>query len=311
MEEELDRDLASLRSRVAELEAQRTNLTTILFSSPHIATRLQQRPATRPGLANKALKVVQKQAARNQENIYRTCAGITAYKVRDPDPNALDGGNVLGVQIEVASKGTFLPPYHVLFVRPDSREQMKTVLKIHRHTIPTAIPLAQLAAKYLPQPQKGLSEPPVQDLDKFLRCLRKELMSYTLRKAVVGTLRAEAGLSALESEKENVATHFKALNAIPDSEDEESDDSSNEMTDQPSRKYRPGGPHQIVDISSSAPFREITIDWSDGQVAKLTLDKDGQIEKGVVRTGGGSRVADIERAVVGRVEGLIERLSAK
>ncbi|KAF2196160.1 hypothetical protein GQ43DRAFT_445372 [Delitschia confertaspora ATCC 74209] len=310
MEKDLDKDLSELRKHVADLEAQRANLSTILLSSPHLPARLQQRPVTQPRMAKKALQTVQKQAKRNTENLYRSCAGITAYKIKDPDPNAIDSGNVLGVQIEASVKGSFLEPYQVFLVRPDKRREMAQVLKIHRHTIPTCIPLAALAARYLPQPVPHSSVPPVQNLTRLLKCLRKELASYTLRKAAVEQLRLEAGLSSDASgknKKNRTLAIGKIFNAVPDSEDEDEDSM---IEDGPTRRCQ-DRPQRIVDVSANAAVREVTIEWSDGQVAKVVLGKDGQVEKGVVRTKDGNRVSEAEKKIAGRIEGLTERLTGR
>lgn len=308
--DDLDKDLRDLRARISRLEAARTNLTTVLLSSPHLTTRLQQRPVTRPTMANKALKIVKKQANRNQQNLYRTCAGVTAYKVKDPDPNAVDNGNVLGVQIEVSVKGTFLPPYHVFFVRPDSREEMRNVLRIHRHTVPTAIPLGHLAERYLPQPEKGSAVAPVQNMEGLIRWLRRELVSWALRKAAFERLRDEAGLGLLDAGNRDGLAIGKVFNAVPDSEDEEDDDHE-DMEELGSRIRRRNGPSRIVDISANAAFREIVVEWSNGQVGRMVVNKDGQVEKGVVRTADGIRVSEMERKAVGRVEELVSRLTGK
>ncbi|KAL1648327.1 hypothetical protein SLS58_002080 [Diplodia intermedia] len=108
-----------------------------------------QRAQTRshPSAAS-ALAAIEKQQKHNLENLHRTCAGVTAFRVKDPDPCAVDNGKILGVRIEVSVKGRFAAPYYLLLNRSSSGSED---LRIHKHTIPPCIPLRGLAAKYLPQ----------------------------------------------------------------------------------------------------------------------------------------------------------------
>ena len=39
-----------------------------------------------------------------QQCLYRTVNPVTAFKVLDPDPNAVDDGHVLGLRFEVMSR---------------------------------------------------------------------------------------------------------------------------------------------------------------------------------------------------------------
>ena len=116
---------------------------------------------------------------------------MTAFKVRDPDPNAVDGGHVLGLRFEVMSRAQFLRPYYVMLNRPYDNSKH---LRVHRHTLPPAVPLAGLAARHLPPPKaenQGTSE---QDLERFARALRREITRYHNRLGVSADLRRSLGL---------------------------------------------------------------------------------------------------------------------
>ncbi|KAF2192805.1 hypothetical protein K469DRAFT_717403 [Zopfia rhizophila CBS 207.26] len=301
--EDIDNQIRDLRTRISHLQAHRANLTTALLSAPHLPTRLQQRPVSKPIHAKKALKAVQKQQARNVKNIYRACAGVTAYKVKDPDPNAVDGGNILGVRIEVEIDGHFVETYHVLLHRPNPKN--KIGLKVHKHTIPTCIPLLQLAKTHLPQMTRDSSTMPEQNITKFAQKLRKELVSWHLRRTAIGQLRVEAGLPAPVSNKEEetktAPAMGKVLNAFISDDEDESDE------DEPRRRGR-AGPNKIVDIEADESVREITVTWSNGRAGRMVVTKDGEVERGVVRTVDGTRVTEMERKAVGRIEGLVARL---
>ncbi|OCK76929.1 hypothetical protein K432DRAFT_396026 [Lepidopterella palustris CBS 459.81] len=287
----LDAEIASIGFQISHLRQRRSNLVSVLLSSPHTASILNHasdRPRNASQRLTNALKTVRKQQKRNTENIHRACAGVTAYRVKDPDPHAVDGGRVLGVQIEVFIKGAFTSPYHVLLIRPTAGSDH---LRIHKHTIPACIPLSQLAAQYLPQPsQTTMQTSTAQNLPRLIRVLRKELVSYNLRLATVEDLRAEAGLAPTAISKE--VSMGEVLNASIDPT--------------PSRNERRRG--KISQIEADAAVRELTVKWSSGLIARMKLSKDGTVEKGVARTLDGKREAEIERRLVGRMEGLVQRL---
>ncbi|KAF2477219.1 uncharacterized protein BDR25DRAFT_300232 [Lindgomyces ingoldianus] len=300
--EELDKDIAGLRNRISRLRSHRSNLTSILLSSPLLTTRLQQRPVTNERCRRSAAKAVKQQSNRNVENIYRACAGVTAYKVKDPDPNAVDDGNILGVRIEVPVDGQFIETYHVLFNRPDPIHP--TMLKIHKHTIPPCIPLQALANKFLPVTDRDADTTTEQNLIRFGRWLRKELVSWHLRIATVQKLRCEAGLSGKASEDEvgpERPSIGQILNAFGGDSEEESDEEGHTASKD--------GPVQIEHIEADHAVREIRITWSNGQTGVMKVAKDGEVEKSVIRSRNGSRVLQIELKAVGRIEGLVQRLT--
>ncbi|KAF2438692.1 hypothetical protein P171DRAFT_436626 [Karstenula rhodostoma CBS 690.94] len=302
--EALDDEINDLRDRIATVQAHRANLTSILLSQPHFPTRLEQRPVLHERDRRNAVKLVQKQSNRNLENIYRACAGVTAYKVKDPDPCAVDNGNILGVRIEVPINGIFVETYHVLFNRPNATH--RTMLRIHKHTIPPCIPLQPLANKWLPVTKKSAEEPREQDLVKFSRHLRKELVSWHLRLEALEKLRKDARLpdrtapqdgSKVETEIEMV------LNAFV------SDDEDSEVEDEATQQQQDGA-LKILRVDGDAAVREITITWSNGRVGIFRVTKDGEVDKVAVRTKEGTRDASLSSKALGRIEGLVERLEA-
>ncbi|KAK7189615.1 hypothetical protein DPSP01_013443 [Paraphaeosphaeria sporulosa] len=300
--EALDGDISDLRDRIATLQAHRASLTSILLSQPHLPTRLEQRPVLHERNRRNAAKLVQRQSNRNLENVYRACAGVTAYKVKDPDPCAVDNGNVLGVRIDVSVGGRFVDTYHVLFNRPNAAH--KTMLKIHKHTIPPCIPLQPLANKWLPLTRKSAEEPREQDLVRFGRHLRKELASWHLRLEALETLQKDAklpGRIALQEGLQGELEPGMVLNAfVSDDEDSEAEEGANEQDGTP----------RISSIDGDAAVREITITWSNGTVGIFKVTKDGEVDKAAVRTKEGTRDASLSSQALGRVEGLVRRLEA-
>jgi central kinetochore subunit Mal2/MCM21 len=309
--EEINDEIATLRTRISTLNSQRETLSSILLSTPHLQARLRS-PSSR--LHPSALKRISQQSSLNQENIYRVCAGITAYKIKDPDPNAVDDGNVLGMRIEVFVQGKFEETYHVLFKRlgggGGGKQKMQVGLKVCHHTVPACIPIRQLAERWLAQGQgrrggEGVEE---QDLGKFGRALRKELVAWHLRRKAVEGLRREAGLpvgEALDKAVLKEAAYGRVLNAFT-SDDEEDEEGSDEE-DGVSRR---DGSVKISELEADMGVREIVITWSDNRTGAVSLSKDGEIKEGVFRSANGSRISDLDSKALGRMEGLVQRLSS-
>ncbi|KAJ4286418.1 hypothetical protein N0V90_013117 [Kalmusia sp. IMI 367209] len=300
--EALDDDISDLRAKIAILQAHRANLTSILLSQPHLPARLEQHPVAHEGSRRNATKLVKQQSIRNLENVYRACAGVTAYKVKDPDPCAVDNGNVLGVRIEVSIDGSFIDTYHVLFNRPNAAR--RNMLKIHKHTIPPCIPLQPLANKWLPMTRKDAEITTEQNLVKFGKHLRRELVSWHMRLRAVETLRKEAGLRDQPVQQEPSNSELPigtVLNAFV-SEDEDSEEED--------RSSAQDGATKLTNIEADAAVREITLAWSNGRVGVIKVTKDGEIDKAVVRAEDGTRDASLSRKAIGRIEELVQRLTA-
>lgn len=186
------------------------------------------------------------QNAHKQQCLYRACAAVTTFKIRDPDPNAVDGGNVLALRFEVMTKSRFLRPYYVMLNKPYPNSRY---LRIHRHTVPQCIPLSGLAARHLPPPTAKDDDdvPKKQDLSRFVRVLRRELVRYHNRAAVIGDLRSSAGLES----KKGKAREME----VP-----------------------------ITDISAAdAQAKQIRVEWADGQTGRLVISDDGDVVKMVVQ----------------------------
>lgn len=251
----------------------------------------------------------EKQHAHDQQCLYRACAGITTFRVRDPDPNAVDGGNVLGVRIEVMTRAKFMRPYYVLLNRPyrgvgvggggggarqqGGREDGTRFLRVHRHTVPPCIPLGGLAARYLPAPTSskpvdvdgvdhqdadggggGGGQRRRQDLPRFVRCLRREIVRYHNRVAVIADLRRAVGLDGRRRDAGELA-----------------------------------GRSPLLGISAAdAEAKQVRVDWKDGRSGRLVVGDDGDVVKLVVfgergrdremtreLLSGGSRLEDVAR----------------
>lgn len=140
------------------------------------------------------------------------------------------------------SRGQFLKPYYVMLNRPYFNS---TYLRIHRHTLPPAIPLPGLAARHLPAPKPESDNSPKQDLDRFVRTLRREVTRYHNRMGVTADLRRGLGLHQAKEEGLKL--------------------------------------NDIVDVSiADIEAKQIRLTWADERSGRLVMDNDGKVVKMVV-----------------------------
>ncbi|KAI1456837.1 Cenp-O kinetochore centromere component-domain-containing protein [Annulohypoxylon moriforme] len=282
----LDNEIASLRDQVESLKRDLKLQTATLITSDSTLQLLRETASKRPKSSRKntnpraqeLLAKADEQAAHKQQCLYRACASVTTFKVRDPDPNAVDGGSVLGLRFEIMYKARFLRPYYVMLNRPYPNSRY---LRIHRHTVPQCIPLTGLSARYLPPPTtKGNTNnnddddnaPKKQDLTTFVRALRRELVRYHNRTAIIGDLRSEAGLE---------------------------------------KKPRKEVEVPIVDISAAdVQAKQIRVEWEDGRSGRLVISDDGDIVKMVAQGENGQDREAVRQLLGGsvRVEEVVRRL---
>lgn len=187
--------------------------------------------------------------------------------------------------------GRFLQPYVVLLNRPYGSESgsesedtiAKTHLRVHRHTIPSCIPLGGLAARYLPPPRVaeaiGDEDAPAkrrsQDLSLFVRELRQRLVAYHNRLGAVADMRKAAGLRTDEKESKRSGKQNESSTRRTAGSSEE-DEGREEGVDD-------SGPPHIVEVSlADAEAKQIKIDWSNGDVCRLVIGDSGEIEKCVM-----------------------------
>lgn len=177
----------------------------------------------------------------------------------------------MGLRFEVMTCGRFLQPYYVMLNRPYPKS---TYLRVHRHTIPPAVPLNGLAARHLPSPAESVSSdsPPKQDLDKFVRALRREIVRYHNRLGVAADLRRK--LAPANGTKE------------PTSPNNNNGSDAQGVVDV-----------GIVDIQG----KQVKITWGDGRNGRLVMDDDGKVEKFMVFSDAG-RDWEMTREMLGDLE---------
>ncbi|MCJ1473489.1 hypothetical protein MMC13_002140 [Lambiella insularis] len=195
-----DTEILLVRQQIQALIRRRATLTAAFLSSPSsqvLLTRAKADPASSKH-AEALEKRINEQQRQDVQNTYRMCAGATMFEARDPDPTAVDEGRISGIRIEVFDQRskTFRTPYYVLLHRPHATSRS---LRIHRHTIPPCIPLQSLAMRFLPlAPLAGGKAPKAQNLGRFVRDLRRELVSYHRRQDTLANLGDSASTNVKE-----------------------------------------------------------------------------------------------------------------
>ena len=156
------------------------------------------------------------------------------FRIRDPDPHAVDARRILALRIEALSRGRFFRTYHVLFNRPYSSGN----LRVHRHTLPAHMPLSGLAARWLPQHGK-------QDVIRFARAVRREIVAYHNRLGVVADAKRHAETAHEQSDDTDI---------VP-----------------------------IVDVrTADAEAKQVHVEWADGRTGRVELGEDGVVGRMVV-----------------------------
>jgi len=238
------------------------------FYSAQFALIQKQQPKSRgrrtPKEAREEVRArIEAQQAHDQQCLYRLGASVTAFKVRDPDPNAVDNGVVLGLRFEIMTSAKYLHPYFVFLNCPWSD---KSFLRVHRHTVPPCIPLSGLAARHLPPPKKrrddeatggSTGDDPKQNLVQFVKTLRREMARYHNRVGAMADIRRAVGLARPRGGEDVTQTSMVDVRAVD-----------------------PGA-------------KQIRLEWSDGRSGRVVVDDDGKVVKLVVF---GSRGRDRETA---------------
>ncbi|KAI6780031.1 uncharacterized protein J7T54_007507 [Emericellopsis cladophorae] len=251
--ERLDEEIAALK---ADARRQLAVETSTIVATAAGQALLANDTALRP--------YAEKQAAHLQQNYHRIVTPVTSFKVIDPDPHAVDGGHVLALRFEAMTHGRYLHQYYVMLNRPYPHSKH---LRVHRHTIPPAIPLAGFAARCLPSPKPDSETPPQQDLDRFARAIRREITRYHNRLGVMADLKRT--LFGLHHESGPVADDVVEVN--------------------------------MADLEA----KQIALTWADGRIGRLVMDDNGQVTKMVVQ-GPEGRDWELEREVLASDDSTME-----
>lgn len=273
-------------------------MTASLLASDYIRQQIQKHKPTEHDQDISPL--VLSAGKHTESNHYRVAFSATSFPFTDPSPHS-DDPNLLGVRIDVCGRdGRFKQPYYVLLKREKGDGKR---LRVHRHTIPAFISMEKLERRYLPQgPQTddgGEEEDEVskpwkekkQNLPGLVRELRKELVSWHLRRDTVDWLNERLGLSRQDSFAEGGAT-------------------STEQEAGSAQAKQLG----IVSVTpTSLEARYVRVEWEDGRVGRFKISNNGIVERAVV-IGDNGRDKSVEDAMTGgdgRVETIFDRLAQR
>ncbi|WEW57445.1 hypothetical protein PRK78_002912 [Emydomyces testavorans] len=280
----LDEEISKIGLEIRNLTKRRRVLSASLLSSNAIQNVLRPQIVSDPNL--NLAPVVLSTETHAQTNHYRAVFSTTSFSFKDPSSHT-ESSNLLGIRFDVCKRsGKYSEPYYVLLKRADNGQKL---LGVYRHTIPFFIPLKQLEEKYLALPdmvredQENLKaeRPAKQDLRRFVRELRRELVAWHLRRDAIEWLQEKLDLGGNRDVE---------VSTTPDSLGSRLGISSI--------------------ISTSLESRYIRFEWRDGRVGRIGLSNRGLVERAmVIRDAGRDKV--MENLFLGgdrRIETVIQRL---
>ena len=321
MQDDLDEDISTIRAQskvsstksrqladereVQALTQRRRLISSTLLGSSKIQKHLHAASAGN-GIDPATASVFTGTQLDSQENIHRLALSVTSFPYADPSPETSDVP-LLGIRIDICSRiGKFDAPYYLHLKRKQLTDTTNELdeLSIYRHTIPAHIPLRDYEAQYLPQRDEGYgsevssdtSNGNKQDLHALVRNVRRDLVSWTLRREAIEALAEKLGLVS-ESAKDSGA--------------DENDDYASFVAP--------------VDGSSESAFKSISatavearfarVVWANGRLARVKISDKGLVERAIVFgdvDGEDRRIKAAENVLVGdglvRIEDLAERL---
>ncbi|KEF58449.1 uncharacterized protein A1O9_06375 [Exophiala aquamarina CBS 119918] len=278
-------------STVQALTQRRILLSSSLLSSTRVQARLLERQAnpSRAEVIQDDLPLLLTSSNQiGESNTHRLALGVTAFPFTDPSPECQSFNPLLGIRFDVCDRtGRFPKQYHIFCRRasPSSQE-----LRIHRHTIPSLVPLSDYENQYLQLTDEGYEgsddsclsnndHPKTQDLHALVARVRKDLVSWRLRFDAIDFLRECLDLPPPKS---------RSGTGLGD----EIDDEDENMSDDEFESWGKYGVRQLEICSPDASQARIL--WSDDRVGRIKLSSEGNIVKAAV-VAGGTRLVDQER----------------
>ncbi|EPQ66519.1 hypothetical protein BGT96224_4043 [Blumeria graminis f. sp. tritici 96224] len=279
---ELDEEIESLQSQISTLKAERSLYVSTILSCQHTRLALSNFHAQNESVADldvaPIISAAEAQYNHNQSNLYRLCATITTFEIQDPDPYAIDNGRLLALRFDVSNRGKYVRPYYVMLNQARNGEEK--LIRIHRHTLPPAIPIDSLFRRYMSQDTDTLANSvqlkylaPGKSLLLFSRALRRAIIAYHNRLLAIETLRTEFTPRKTGNLKETI--HL----------------------------------HTLKDITATnAEATQLYIEWMDGRIGLVLIDENGVVKKCAIQGEDGRDREAENRAMCGRIEGLGQRL---
>ncbi|KAL4884781.1 Cenp-O kinetochore centromere component-domain-containing protein [Aspergillus karnatakaensis] len=332
LEEELDSEISSIRREIRKLQRRRRFLSSSILSSESLQKRLKPQESSTPTLSdlNEDISpLVRAAGSHTRSNHHRIAFSTTTFPFKDPSPtaDAAVGKELLGVRIDICVRnGRFTKPYYVLLrkERVEGDKQDKVRVRVHRHTIPAFIPIEQLERRFLPDSarvpggadgnrghdtekpslkEKPSATPRRQNLQGFVREVRRQLVAWHMRMDAVYLLREQLGIirrgvDVYPDEDEDGPWDKDMLVSVDfDSGVGESRLKKNDL--------------RIASLSPTAlEASYVRMEWEDGRVGRFKISNSGLVERAVV-IGDDGRDKALEAALTGgdrKVITLLDRL---
>lgn len=315
VQEDLDDEITNIRTQskfssthfrsfvdehlVRELTQRRLLISSALLGSSKIQKQLNK-------IDSSIAPVIVESQLDNQENVHRLAFSVTAFPYTDPSPEN-SKIPLLGIRIDICNrKGKFDAPYYLHLKRKQITDSVSKLdeLSIYRHTIPSHIPLRSYEAQYLPQRDEGYGSEVSnesttgnkQDLHAFTRKVRKDLVSWVLRREAI----------------ENLA---EKLDLVPESTKDLGTDEIDEYASFVTRINASDDSAFRSVAATAVEARFVRVVWANGWVARVKISDKGLVERAVVFgevDGEDRRIKATENMLVGdglvRIEEFAERL---
>lgn len=293
LNQSLDEDIQNIRAEIQNLTSRRKVITATLLSSTRLQSHIRQQQSSSAAVTDvppELASLLHRASEHNQSNIHRLAFGITAFPFNDPNPagtdDALVDPRLLGIRLEIPCRdGTYKAPHYILCRRVGA-DGVK--LRVHRHTIPSFIPLKDYEDDFLPvaaeeeenngddttmdEATEGDEAGPKQDLHGFVRRVRRDLIGWNSRVEAIQFVAEQLGLSPSSDEKTRKKQKRTGSKSLPDS----------------------CGVHRFEAVGVDARYARI--EWQDGRVGRVKICDKGYVERAVV-FGDEGRLKHIERVL--------------
>jgi central kinetochore subunit Mal2/MCM21 len=321
VQDDLDDDISKIRAEskvalislwqvaeerlVQELTQRRRLISATLLGSTKIQKQLHTASASN-NIDPSTAPVITESQLDNLENIHRLAFSVTSFPYTDPSPET-SHIPLLGIRIDICSRtGKFDAPYYIHLKRKPLNDTTNELdeLSVYRHTIPSHIPLRNYEAQYLPPRDEGYgsevssesANASKQDLHMFIRKVRRDIVSWTLRREAIEVLAEKLGL-------------------VPESTTDVGAAKSDEYASFVAPVDAADGSVFKSIAATAVEARFVRVVWANGRLARVKISDKGLVERAVVFgevSGEDRRIKVAEKVLVGdgfvRIEELSELL---
>lgn len=255
--DQLDDDIEKIRLDIASLTKRNEVLAAALLGSTTVQSQLHKRLQSKadPELS----KLLENREQYGSVNAHRLAFGVTSFPFVDPSPEATDDP-LLVIRFDINRRGGAIEaPYYILCRRLSHNAG---AFVIHKHTLPSFIPLQHYQEQFLGVQDEGYgSEPSTvpdvsgyqQNLEGLVQRVRTDLVGWHLRQDAIQAVQDDLKLYTIDGDSER-------------------------NVDAPAASRH--GVLSFEAVAEDAYYARIV--WTNGRVGRLKIGKDLQIERAVV-----------------------------